>query len=308
MEELNNVNIQSSENRPKRERNPYLVKKRAKQITFYVVVYALLTLGAVTMLYPYLWMLSTSFKSGNEVTNNFGVYIIPKEFTAGNYGELLQYIPFFKGLLNTMIIEVTVIVAGTLTTAMAAFAFAKLRFPGRDAIFLVLLTGMMIPYVSVMMPQYSMFSSLGMADTLWPLILPGLFGNIGMMFFIRSYAHGLPDEIFDAAKVDGAGYFRQFYTLMIPLSVPAIVTQVIFWFLGIWNDVLGPDIYLSTLDNKTLQVMLKYLDTQGGGGGTLRLQPLMMAGAVLSSLPVLAIYLGFQKYFVNSMVLSGLKD
>lgn len=291
-----------------RERNSYLKKKRAKRIIFLVIVYTLLTLGAFTMVYPYLWMLATSFKSGHEVTNNFGVYIFPKEFTPQNYSELMRYIPFFKGLLNTMIIEVTVIVCGTFTTCLGAFAFGKLRFPGRNVLFMILLTGMMIPYVSVMMPQYSMFSSLGLTDTLMPLILPGLFGNVSMMFFIRSYAQGLPNEMFEAAKVDGAGYFRQFYTLMLPLCVPAILTQVIFWFLGIWNDVLGPDIYLTTLDNKTLQVMLKYLDTQGGGGGTIRLQPLMMAGAVLSSLPILALYLGFQKYFVNSMVLSGLKD
>lgn len=281
--------------------------RKIVRIVLYTLLYAVLVLGAVSMVYPYVWMLSTAFKSSSEVVNNFSVYLIPKEFTFANFPTLFDIIPFFRGFLNTMIVEVTVILVGTFTTTLGAFAFAKLRIPCKEVIFLILLSGMMIPFVVVLTPQYSAYTMLNLVDSLWPLILPGLFGNIGMLFFLRQYMRGIPDTMFEAARIDGASYFRMYWRIMLPLARPAILTQVIFWFLGIWNDILGPDIYLTMLENKTLQVMLKYLDSMSGGG-TLRYQPLIMAGALLSSLPILALYLVFQKYFINSMALSGMKD
>jgi multiple sugar transport system permease protein len=271
-----------------------------------VFIYLILAAVSITMLYPFLWMFFTSFKTGNEVVNNFTVYLWPKEFTTDNYIDIFRVVPFANGFLNTMIIEVSVITVGTFVTILGTFAFAKMRFPGKNAIFLMLLGGMMIPFIVVLSPQYSAFTALNLTDSLWPLILPGLFGNLGMMFFLRQYMSAIPDQLFEAAKIDGAGYFGMCMRIMLPLAVPAIGTHVIFWFLGIWNDVLGPDIYLTTLENKTLQVMLRYLNVQSGGG-TLLNQPLMMAGATLSSLPILALYIGFQKYFVNAMMLSGIK-
>lgn len=291
----------------KKTKTPVSAGKLTLKIIGYTLLYLVLTAGAITMIYPYAWMLSTAFKSTEEVVNNFAVYLIPKDFTFSNFSRLLSIIPFFRGLLNTMLIEISVLTVGTFTTTLGAFAFAKMRFPGKDKIFLVLLSGMMIPFVVVLTPQFSAYTSLNMLDTLWPLIIPGLLGNVSMLFFLRQYMKGIPDQLFEAAKVEGASYFRMYWRIMLPLAIPAIGTQVIFWFLGIWNDILAPDIYLTMLEHKTLQVMLKYLDNQSGGG-TLRYQPLTMAGALISSLPILVLYMCFQKYFVNSMAMSGLKD
>lgn len=284
------------------------MEQKIIRITLRLILYVILTLGVVIMVFPYLYMLSTSFKSSHEIVNNVAYfYLIPKELTFSNYKQIFKIIPLLNGFKNTLIIEFFVIIVGTFTTTLAAFSFAKLKFPGKNFIFMMLLSGMMIPYVALMTPQYAAFTKLGMVDTLLPLILPGLFGNTAMMFFLRQYARSIPDTIFEAAKIDGASYFRQYWNIFIPTAAPAIAAHVIFWFLGIWNDVLAPDIYLTTLENKTIQVMLQYLNTQTGSG-TIKNLPLIMAGSVLSSIPILALYISFQKYFVNTLALSGIVE
>ena len=168
---------------------------------------------------------------------------------------------------------------------------------------------MMVPFVAVLVPQYNAYQQLGLFDTLWPLIIPGLFGNIGMLFFMKQYADTIPNEIYEAAEMDGAGFFQTFTHIFLPLVKTAILVQVIFWFLGIWNDFFGPDIYLPSLDNKTLQIMIRYFgaDPSGGGGGALKDQPYVMAASVLSSIPTLVVYVCFQKHFVNTFVSTGVK-
>lgn len=272
-----------------------------------VFVVGLILFGAVLMLFPYLYMLSLSFRTGHEITNNFNFYFWPKEFTFENYKSIFELIPLANGFLNTFIIEFFVIVVGSFATALAAFAFARLRFPGKNFLFFMILSGMMVPYLAVMTPQFSAFTDLDLYDTLWPLILPGLFGNASMMFFVRQYALSIPDDVYDAAEIDGCGFFREFFEIFLPLIRPALAAQIIFWFLGIWNDILGPDIYLPTLSHKTLQVMIAYLNNQTGNG-TLKYLPTIMAGSVLSSLPTLVLYACFQKYFVNTFMLSSSKD
>lgn len=271
-----------------------------------VLVYAFLILGAITMLFPYIWMLGTSFKSGEEVATNFSVYIIPKQITLDSYIQLFEIIPIVDGFKNTLLIEIASLTVGTFTTTLSAFAFGKLRMPFKKQLFFFSISGMMIPYIVVMIPQYRAYVELGLVDTLWPLIIPAFFGNIGFFFFLVQYLNGISKEYFEAAKVDGASYFTQYAMIMLPLCAPAIAVQVISWFLGIWNDVLGPDIYLESLENKTIQVMIKYLSDKGQGG-SLRNQPIMMAAAFLSSIPILTIYVIFQKHFMKAMVVGGIK-
>lgn len=278
--------------------------------SFYTIkiVFLIIVLTAtITMLFPYIYMLSMSLKSPNEVVNNLEFYIWPKEFSLGNYLEIFLIIPLAKGFLNTIIIELFVIIFGTLSSSMAAFAFARLRFKGKNFLFFAILSGMMVPFIAVLTPQFNVYSRLGWIDTLLPLIIPGLFGNVAMMFFLRQYALSIPDSIYEAAEMDGCSFFQMYFRIFLPLVMPALGAQIIFWFLGIWNDVFGPDIYLQTLDNKTLQVMIKYLDNQTGSG-TLRNLPLIMAGSVLSSIPTILIYIFFQKHFVNTFILSGSKE
>lgn len=277
-----------------------------KKYTARALMYLLLIAGAITMLFPYIWMLGTSFKSGEEVATNFSVYIIPKKFTVASYNRLFEIIPILDGFKNTLIIEIVSLTVGTFTTTLSAFAFGKLHMPFKKQLFFFCISGMMIPYIVVMIPQYRAYVTLGLVDTLWPLIIPAFFGNIGFFFFLVQYLNGISKEYFEAAKVDGASCFTQYAVIMLPLCAPALAVQIISWFLGIWNDVLGPDIYLESLEKKTLQVMIKYLSDKGQGG-SLRNQPVMMAAAFLSSIPILLIYVVFQKYFMKAMVVGGVK-
>lgn len=287
-------------------------KRTIRETKYYLlktIIIGILVFVAILMLFPYAYMVSNSFKSSDEIVNNFNFYFIPKEFTTENYINIFKVIPLHKGFLNTLFIEALVLTVGTFVTSLAAFAFSRLNFFGRNVIFYMLLSGMMIPFVAVLVPQYNAWQQLGLFDTLWPLIIPGLFGNVSMLFFLKQYADSIPNEVYEAAEVDGANFFQVYTKLFIPLVRPAILAQVIFWFLGIWNDFFGPDIYLPSLDNKTLQVMIRYfsLDSSGGGNGALINQPLVMAASVLSSIPTLLIYICFQRYFVNTFMLSGVK-
>lgn len=269
------------------------------------LMYALLIFLAATMVFPYVWMVFTSLKTGEEAMNQTGLSFFPKQWLFSNYKTTIDMVPLFKGALRTMIVEVTVIPIGTLVSAMAAFAFSKLKMPKKNLLILILLSGTMIPYAAVMLPQYRIYQTLGLTNTLWPLILPGLFGNVMMMFFFIQYLKGIPNELVEAAKIDGAGYLKIFFSIMLPLILPAIGVQVVFWFTGIWNDFFAPSIYLTSYETQTLQPMLAKLQSEQGGGFVGL--ALAMCGAVISSLPILVIYIFFQRYFVESVAITGIK-
>ncbi len=276
---------------------------RPSDIIYKTAVYIILTVGAFTMVFPYFWMLMSSFKSNFEAIS-LELVIFPEKFMFSNYSRVMDMIPFMKGVGNTVLVEVSVVAIGTFVTAMAAFSFAKLKLKFKTTLLLILMSGMMVPYAVLMLPQFRAFMALNMYDTLWPLILPGFFGNVTMMFFFIQYMKGIPSAFFEAAKIDGAGYMTMFVRIMLPLIKPAIAAQVIFWFMGIWNDYFAPSIYLKTYDTMTLQPMLAKLSSDNAGGTNL---PLVMAGAVLSSIPMLAIYVGFQRFFIQSLAISGVK-
>ena len=165
---------------------------------------------------------------------------------------------------------------------------------------------MMVPYAAVMLPQYRAFQSAGLTETLWPLILPGLFGNVSMMFFLITYMkEGIPDALIEAAEIDGSSHIKTFFLVALPLSKPAIAAHAIFWFVGIWNDFFGPSIYLTDPKRLTLQVYLSTLLDANASGVDL---PVIMAGAVLASLPMMIIFFAFQNFFINSIALSGMKE
>lgn len=187
---------------------------------------------------------------------------------------------------------------------MAAFSFAKLKMPFKNLLFLILLAAIMIPYPAVMIPQFMMFSKIGWVDTLLPLIIPGLFGNITMIFFLRQYLSSVPDSIIEAAKIDGASYLKIFFNLIFPLIRPAIAAQFILWFMGTWNDYLAPLIYLNSPEKQTLQVVIANLNA------AYAIQtdyPLIMAASVVSLLPVLIVFIIFQKQIIESVAISGMK-
>lgn len=277
-----------------------------------VIVTTVLSIGAIIMIAPLLWMLSTSVKTKDAVFALPPEWI-PEVFVWDNYVRIwFSGSPtgnwwdgaMATGITNSLIVACTVTIIGTFFSALAAFAFAKLRVPGREKFFLLLLTGLMIPYPAIMLPQFSMFSSLGWVNTLLPLIIPGLFGNIMMIFFLKQYLTSVPDSMIEAAKIDGAGYFRTFVTMIFPMIKPAVAAQFILWFMAIWNDYLAPTIYLSSPEKQTLQVVIASMKTQYAIQTD---YPLIMTASVIALIPVLLIFAVFQKQIIESIALTGSK-
>ena len=279
-------------------------KSKYKYRIGFIIASLVVAFGAITMLFPYLWMFLTSFKSTNEAYG-LPMTLLPTEWLISAYTGIIADEKFYMSVLYTLSIEVSVIIVGTLVSTLAAFAFAKLKFKGKKALLLVLMSSMMVPYAAVMLPQYRAFQNLMLTETLAPLILPGLFGNISMTFFLVTYMkEGIPDSLIESAKIDGSNYFQMYLKLALPLAKPAIAAQAIFWFVGIWNDFFAPSIYL-TSDVKTLQVYLNSLISSEGSGIEL---PTLMAGSVLASLPMMIIFFAFQNFFINSIAFSGMKE
>lgn len=269
----------------------------------HVLIVIILLLGSIIMIGPLLWMVSTSLKDKNGVFQ-LPPQWIPKPIKLDAYKRLLDLDTLASGIKNTVIVSLTVTIVGTITSSMAAFSFAKLKMPFKDLLFLILLAAIMIPYPAVMIPQFMMFSKIGWVDTLLPLIIPGLFGNITMIFFLRQYLSNVPDSIIEAAKIDGAGYLKIFFELIFPLIRPAIAAQFILWFMGTWNDYLAPLIYLNSPEKQTLQVVISNLNA------AYAIQtdyPLIMAASVVSLLPVLIVFIIFQKQIIESVAISGMK-
>ncbi len=274
------------------------------KIALRVFTYVILVLGAAILVFPYLWMLLTSFKNDYEAMSLTLVLFPTDVWHVENYKKIWTIVPLMRGVLNTLTVEVSVIVIGTFVSTLAAFSFAKLKLRAKTFWLLFLMSGMMVPYAALMMPQFRAFYALKMFDTLWPLILPGFFGNISMMFFLIQYMKGISNSFFEAAKLDGAGYMTMFLTIMFPMVKTAIAAQVIFWFIGIWNDYFAPAIYLKSDESMTLQPMMARINSNNSGGTNL---PLIMAGAVLSSIPMMVIYITCQKFFIESLAISGVK-
>ena len=273
-------------------------------IVLRIFTYIILIIGAAFLVMPYLWMLLGSFKAPLDA-NALEFRFFPQEWIFTNYTDLFTSpnFPIVNAFFNTVLVEVSVIVVGTFVSAMAAFSFAKLKLPHKTFWLLFLMSGMMVPYAALMLPQFRVFQTIGMFDTLWPLILPGFFGNVSMLFFLVQYMRGIPNAYFEAARIDGAGHFTCFIKIMLPLVKTAIAAQVIFWFIGIWNDYFAPSIYLITPDRMTLQALLGSLNPSMNR----QYLPMALAGAVLSSIPMFVIYLSCQKFFIESLAISGVK-
>lgn len=268
-----------------------------------VILTIVLSLGGIVMVAPLVWTLSTALKSRTAALTD-PLQWIPDPIHWDNFVRVWEAGPLAAGIMNSLIVSVSVTVVGTGFSALAAFAFAKMRLPFKNAIFLSLLGAIMIPFPTIMIPQFIMFANAGLVDTLWPLILPGLFGNIVMVFFLKQFLDSVPDSIIEAAKLDGAGYLRIFTTLIFPAIRPAIAAQFILWFMAVWNDYLAPIIYLNTPEKETLQVVIA---TFNSTYATQRDYPLIMAASFIALIPVLLVFVIFQKQIIESVALTGAK-
>ena len=279
------------------------MNKTVKRNVGNAFIYVILIAVSITLLFHFLWMISTSLKSKMDA-QVFPPQWIPNPIITDAYVDVWKVAPLLSGMVNSLIIAVPVLFFGTFCSAMAAFAFAKMDIPKRNLLFMGLLSSMMIPGVVTMIPQYVVWGRLNLQDTFIPLIVPGMLGNVTMMFFFRQYLSGVPNELVDAGKIDGAGWMTIFTRLILPTMRPAIAAQVIFWFMGIWNDFLGPLIYLDSEEKYTVQLALRLLNSMSEATSE---YPIIMAGAVISCLPLLLLFVVFQRYFVDSMLISGVK-
>jgi multiple sugar transport system permease protein len=279
-----------------------LSRKTSSRITD-TVVWIILAAGAIVMIAPLLWMVSTSLKTKLEVFALPPVWIpeIPQWDT---YVRMWADSLILSGFQNSLIVSLTVTIIGTFTCSLAAFSLAKLRLPFRNVIFIGLLSGIMIPFPTLMIPQFVMFSRIGWVDTLLPLIVPAIFGNIVMIFFLRQYLENVPNSLVEAAKIDGASYWQIFWRMIMPIIRPAVAAQFILWFMVVWNDYLAPILYLNTPERQTLQVVIANMNVQYA---TQRDYPLIMGASAVALLPILVVFLIFQRQIIESVALTGTK-
>jgi multiple sugar transport system permease protein len=267
-----------------------------------LTLHVVLGLGALIMLIPFIWMVSTSFKTIDQVFT-FPPNWIPNPFIWDNYPRAFTSVPFGRWFLNSLQIAVLVTIGQLFTCSLAGFTFARMRFPGRDPLFLVYLGTMMIPAHVTIIPIFVTMNWLKLVDTPWSLILPGLTSAWGTFLF-RQYFLTLPSELEDAAKIDGCGFFRIYGQISLPLAKPVLATLAVFTFMASWNDFLGPLIFLQSKDQKTLTIGLLQFRAEFQG---LANWPVMMAGIVISTLPILIAFVIGQKYFVRGLALTGIK-
>ncbi len=274
-----------------------------REVVLTTVSILVLALGAVVILIPFFWMLSTALKPANQ-TYIFPPVWIPSPPQFQNFREVLDLVPFLAYACNTFIIVFSVMAGTILSCSFSAYGFARLRAPGRDLIFLGLLATMMLPSTVTLVPTYLGFNKLGWINTFKPLIVPAFFGNAYFIFLLRQFYRTIPRELEDAAKMDGASYYRIWWSIMLPLTTPALATVALFTFIWTYNDFFGPLIYLTDESKWTIAVALSQFQ------GSPRIGPqmhLLMAATTLAIIPPIALFLLAQRYFVRGIVMTGLK-
>ncbi len=274
-------------------------RRRIRSRSGALALHAFLLAGSVVMLLPFAWMLSTSLKTPPE-TFAYPPIWIPKTIAWDNYSKTVAAMPFGRFYLNSLIVTVSVTVLQILTASLAAFAFARLRFRGRNALFLLYLATLMIPFQVTMIPNFILVRLLGWYDTYQALILPPAFSAFST-FLLRQYFMGIPFDLDEAARIDGASSFRIWWSIILPLSGPVLAALAIFVSLNTWNDFLWPLIVTNSPEMRTLPVGLSTFQ------GQFKVEwNLLMAGSVIAMLPVLAVYIVAQRWFIRGIAMSGM--
>ena len=275
--------------------------KSRHDLTKKVILYAILIIIAVIMAIPFIWMLSASIKSDREVFQMDPFVLIPKNPKWSNYAKIWTKIPMLTFVKNTVFLTIVVTLLQLFTSSFAAYAFAKLRFKFRNGLFLAYIATIAMPWQVYMVPQFLMMRSFGLNDKLLAIICLQAFSAFGV-FMMKQFYEGIPDELSEAARIDGMTEYQIYSHIMLPLSKPALSTLTIFTFVNTWNDYLGPLIYLKSVDKKTIQLGLKMFISQYSSD-----YGLIMAGSVLSLIPVIIVFMCLQKYFVEGVASTGLK-
>jgi len=265
------------------------------------LLYVTLIVGAGLTLFPLLWMVSVSLMPATEA-NLFPPRLWPRTVSFDHYADLFTRLSLARYLVNSALLAVAVTLISLLFNSLAGYAFAKFRFAGRDRLFRLLLGAMVIPAQVAMLPLFLLLKQFGLINTYGGVIIPGMASIFGI-FLIRQYALSIPDSLLDAARIDGASEFRIYWSLVLPLCRPILVTLAIFTFMGAWNDFMWPLIVLTDSDLYTLPVALANLV-----GEHVQDTELMMAGSVLTVLPVMVVFLALQRHYIAGLMMGGVKE
>lgn len=264
--------------------------------------YLLLLVLTCLFVAPFLWLVVTALKTPSEMSV-FPVHLLPTAPQWGNFVQAFTSINFMAYAANSLILSVTFATLTTLSSALVGFGFARLKARGKQPLFLLMLSTMMLPNIVTLIPTYVLFSRLGLVDTYWPWVLWGLAASPYLVFLFRQFFSAIPSELEEAAILDGCGYGRIFWTMFLPLSIPVIVTSFLISFMGVWGDYITPRLLLSA-DNTTLAVAMSfgYLDPHDNP-----LTNIQAAGSLLYIIPGIVIFFFAQRYFVRGIVTSGMK-
>lgn len=282
---------------------PWHHNRRVRARIGAAISYGALAVGGVLFLLPLFWQFSTSLKTSAD-TMVYPPVWFPWPPQWSNYGELFERFPFWRYAANSLFVTTLVITGTLLSSSLAAYGFARLRMPCRDLIFVALLSTLMLPSIVLIVPQFILFQRFQWIDTYYPMIVPAFFGSPFAIFLLRQFFLSIPRDLEDAARIDGAGYFRIYWQIIMPLSVPALVAVAIYTFLASWNDFLTPLLYLSDERTYTVAVALRFLS------GSMRSAPehhLLMAATTLSILPCILLFLVAQRWFIQGIVVTGSK-
>jgi len=270
-------------------------------------IYATLVLGSLAFLLPFYFIVNGSLKTNSEVeAGNFTS--LPKNLSDvqwSNYPDALaaDRMNFWPALANTVVITTLCMAGQIISCSLVGFGFARFRFRGRSILFMVMLSTMMLPAQITMIPVFILFRSLGMIDSFWPLVIPAWLASPFFVFMFRQFFAQIPEELVEAARMDGASHWRVYWQLMLPLSGPVIAIVAIYTFLNAWNDFMGPLIYLNSTENRTLALALNGFKGQFGAMEAHHL----MAASVVCMLPCVVLFFAAQRYFVESVTMTGLK-
>ncbi len=265
-----------------------------------IAKYAILLFFTVVALVPFVWMISSSLKTSADVFS-IPMKWIPETFHWENYLAIWQRVPLLTYFKNTALVAIIVTLMQILTSSFAAYAFAKMTFRGRDLLFMLYIGTIAVPWQVYMVPQFIMMRSIGLYDTIWALVVLQSFSAFGV-FLMRQFYLGIPNELSEAARIDGLSEYGIWGRIVLPLAKPAIATLAIFTFVNTWNDYMGPMIYLTTDLNKTIQVGLRRFIQAFSAD-----YHLIMAASLCSLLPVTIVFLFLQRYFIEGIATTGLK-
>jgi multiple sugar transport system permease protein len=281
---------------------PSRSRKAARHLTRNGLIYLVMLAVSLLLLAPLFWMVSTALKDRKQIFT-YPPEWLPDPVLWHNFSDSLSAYPFGRFAMNTLIIAGFNIAGVLLTASMAAYAFARLRFPGRDLIFMILLSTLMLPFAVLMIPRYIEFRELGWLDSWLPLIVPNWFGgSVFFIFLLRQFFRTIPRDLSDAAKLDGASEFRIFWQIVIPLSKPALAVVAVFVFLDTWNDFLAPLIYITSTSKYTVSLGLSLFM-----GNYTTNWSYLMAASTLMTIPTILVFIVAQRYFVHGVVLTGVK-